>query len=373
MNSDGDFFIGNKRISSSTGTETTFDIPVPTVTGEDPSRLSVVFDEVVVKERIIVEGGKSNTVLSQFDGPVTFNKQIKLNDGAIVYAQIKISDTTDSTDKDTGCFVVDGGIGIEKSVNIGHDLAALGFVEGAAGIIQENTIGLSTYKGDVEFLNDVRFQNSSGTNVCYFDESEEEFIFRDSKKLVFGNATNGDLQIYHDSSHSYIKDTGTGDLKIQGSPDVVIEDTAGANSAVFNTDGAVELYWRGASGAGKKLETNSGGVAITGELTVTDDITAFHTSDERLKDNVTPIDDPLAKVLSISGNTFTWNNASNHEGEEDTGVIAQEIAALGLPGLSTVREDGTHAVRYEKLTALLIEAVKELSAKVDDLQQQINN
>ena len=373
MNSDGDFFIGNKRISSSTGTETTFDIPVPTVTGEDPSRLSVVFDEVVVKERIIVEGGKSNTVLSQFDGPVTFNKQIKLNDGAIVYAQIKISDTTDSVDKDTGCFVVDGGIGIEKSVNIGNDLAALGFVEGFDGIIQNNTAGLSTYKGDVEFLNDVRFQNSSGTNVCYFDESEEEFIFRDSKKLVFGNATNGDLQIYHDSSHSYIKDTGTGDLKIQGSPDVVIEDTGGQNSAVFNTDAGVELYWRGTTSAGKKLETTQTGVAIDGELTVTGDITAFHTSDERLKDNVTPIDDPLAKVLSISGNTFTWNNASNHEGEEDTGVIAQEIAALGLPGLSTVREDGTHAVRYEKLTALLIEAVKELSAKVDDLQQQINN
>ena len=92
-----------------------------------------------------------------------------------------------------------------------------------------------------------------------------------------------------------------------------------------------------------------------------------------MKDNVTPIEDPLAKVLSISGNTFTWNEESKHEGEEDTGVIAQEIAALGLPGLSTVRDNGTHAVRYEKLTALLIEAVKELSAKVDDLQQQINN
>ena len=57
----------------------------------------------------------------------------------------------------------------------------------------------------------------------------------------------------------------------------------------------------------------------------------------------------------------------------DTGVIAQEVAALGLPGLTSQRPDGTHAVRYEKLTALLIEAVKELSAKVDDLQQRINN
>ena len=45
---------------------------------------------------------------------------------------------------------------------------------------------------------------------------------------------------------------GTGDLKIQGASDVVIEDTSGSNSAVFNTDGSVELYYRGAS-AGKKF------------------------------------------------------------------------------------------------------------------------
>ncbi len=48
-------------------------------------------------------------------------------------------------------------------------------------------------------------------------------------------------------------------------------------------------------------------------------------------------------------------------------MVAQEIEELGLPGLTDIREDGTHAVNYEKLTALLIEAVKELSAKVDNL------
>ena len=67
MNNEGDFFIGNKRVSSSTGQEKTFDAPVPTVTGEDPSRLSVVFDEVTIKERLKVEGGTSRTILSQFD------------------------------------------------------------------------------------------------------------------------------------------------------------------------------------------------------------------------------------------------------------------------------------------------------------------
>ena len=71
MNNRGDFFIGNKRVSSTTGQERTFDAPIPTVTGEDPARLSVIFDEVIAKERILVEGGKSNEILSQFDGPVT--------------------------------------------------------------------------------------------------------------------------------------------------------------------------------------------------------------------------------------------------------------------------------------------------------------
>ena len=78
MNNNGDSFIGNRKTSSSTGEEVTFDNPIPTVTGEDPSRLSAVFDEVTIKERLVVEGGNSGTVLSQFDGPVTFNKEVRV-------------------------------------------------------------------------------------------------------------------------------------------------------------------------------------------------------------------------------------------------------------------------------------------------------
>ena len=92
------------------------------------------------------------------------------------------------------------------------------------------------------------------------------FRLNDNAKATFG--TSDDLQIYHDGSSSFIKDAGTGDLRIQGAADVVIEDTSGANSAVFNTDGSVELYWRG-SGAGKKLETTQTGAVVTGILTAT--------------------------------------------------------------------------------------------------------
>ena len=89
MNDKGDFYIGNQKKSALTGEETTFDNPVPTVAGEDPARLSVVFDEVTIKERLVVEGGKSNNVLSQFDGPVTFYFRFKKG-------KVKIKDDSDA-------------------------------------------------------------------------------------------------------------------------------------------------------------------------------------------------------------------------------------------------------------------------------------
>ena len=69
-------------------------------------------------------------------------------------------------------------------------------------------------------------------------------------------------------------------------------------------------------------------------------------------------------MKAITGNTFTWKSP---ELGDDTGVIAQEIEELGLPGITTTREDGVKAVRYEKLVPLLIQAIKELDDKVNSL------
>ena len=204
----------------------------------------------------------------------------------------------------------------------------------------------------------------------YFYTEEVGTRFGDNDKILMGDGN--DLQIIHDGTNSFIGDIGTGYLGLVSSGvGVFIEKQpvgVAETLAKFLNDGAVELYYNNV----KKLETISDGVKITGELQVTDDITAFFSSDERLKLNITPIKEPLAKVLSISGNTFTWIEGGVHEGE-DTGVIAQEIDALGLPGLTVTRETGYMAVKYDKLTALLIEAVKELSAKVDILEQKLSD
>ena len=82
----------------------------------------------------------------------------------------------------------------------------------------------------------------------------------------------------------------------------------------------------------------------------------------------------MEKVLSISGNTFTWNDKAPESlvkivGKEDTGVIAQEVEKLELPGVIQTKEDGTKGVRYEKLVPLLIEAIKELKAEIDELKK----
>ena len=210
-----------------------------------------------------------------------------------------------------------------------------------------------------------------------WDKSENSLIFKDNAKANFGTTGTGDLSIYHNSSTviSHIDEANndlevnvpggkTICLKTQGYDTIKAHSLAGTPAANWAT-----LYFNGS----ERLETEQLGVKITGELRVTDDITAFYVaSDQNLKDNITPIEDPLAKVLSISGNTFTWKEGNSNQGE-DTGVVAQEIEALGLPGIVKDQESGHKSVQYHKLVPLLIEAIKELSIKVENLEQKISD
>jgi len=85
MNSDGDFYTGNKKIKSSTGEEELYSAPIPDVTGEEKlSGTDSGFDvisplEVSISRSLKVEGGDDNNLISQFDGPVIFNKKITSN------------------------------------------------------------------------------------------------------------------------------------------------------------------------------------------------------------------------------------------------------------------------------------------------------
>jgi hypothetical protein len=141
-------------------------------------------------------------------------------------------------------------------------------------------------------------------------------------------------------------------------------DGAGNHTTLMTLDSNGNLTITGSLGTGS-------GLSVSGSITATGDITAFFTSDRRLKNNISPIADALNKVNKISGNTFEWNENSGKTGN-DVGVIAQEIAEV-IPEAVVERDNGYLAVRYELITPLLIEAVKELTSKVENLEHKLNN
>lgn len=122
-------------------------------------------------------------------------------------------------------------------------------------------------------------------------------------------------------------------------------------------------------GAGQ-LVVSSGNVYASGN------ITAYYTSDRKFKENVKNIPEALSKVRAINGVTFDWSDAwlkanggedGYHIRKRDAGVIAQEIERV-LPEAVATREDGSLAVKYEKIISVLIEAIKELDDKVRKLE-----
>jgi hypothetical protein len=117
--------------------------------------------------------------------------------------------------------------------------------------------------------------------------------------------------------------------------------------------------------------------SYTGTLTVAGDVIAYGTpSDARLKDIKEKVPNALESVLKLNGYKFDWKEReSNIYGDdktilhikEDIGVIAQEVEAL-FPELARTNDDGYMSVRYQGLTAVLIEAIKEQQQQIDELK-----
>ena len=192
---------------------------------------------------------------------------------------------------------------------------------------------------------------------------------KDGKKLRFGDSN--DLEILHDGANSIVRETGDGLLFLQSDDSVYITKTDGSTfMAQFGGSGAQRLYWTGSTNTGQRFETTQDGIKVQGEgRFVNGDVIAFAASDIRLKENISPIENALSMINSLSGNTFDWKEGQSNKGM-DTGILAQEVEALGLPGITQTRDNGVKAVRYDRLIPVLIEAVKELTAKVNTLENK---
>ena len=108
-------------------------------------------------------------------------------------------------------------------------------------------------------------------------------------------------------------------------------------------------------------------VAADGGAYFTGDVVSFALSDEKYKDNVQLISDPIKKIKGIRGVSFDWNDQQEVYQGHDVGVIAQEVESV-FPEVVETRKTGK-AVKYEKLTPLLIEAVKSQQEQIESLKK----
>ena len=91
-------------------------------------------------------------------------------------------------------------------------------------------------------------------------------------------------------------------------------------------------------------------------------------SDETLKDNITPIDSGLDKVMALQGVTYDWKE----DGTADIGFIAQDVEKI-VPQAVYGNEDGDYGLDYGSLTSVLVEAVKEQQAQIEELKAELKN
>ena len=126
------------------------------------------------------------------------------------------------------------------------------------------------------------------------------------------------------------------------------------------------------------LGVGTAGSGTTGEIRATDNITGYYSSDSRLKENIQNIPDALDKVMMLKGVTFDWTDEHIKErgGEDnyfvkkhDTGLIAQDVQQV-LPEIVRKKKDGYLGVQYDKTVGLLVEAIKELKAEIDQLKSK---
>lgn len=164
--------------------------------------------------------------------------------------------------------------------------------------------------------------------------------------------------------------TGSGSLTLGGTLSLSSTQVTDALGYTPATTGNAEITSLG-------VGTTASGTS--GEIRATNEVTAYYSSDVRLKENITTIENALDKIKSLRGVMFDWKDEviESRGGEDgffvrrhDTGIIAQEVESV-LPEIVANRDDGYKAVKYEKLAGLIIQAINELAIEVEAIKNKV--
>lgn len=298
----------------------------------------------------------------------------------------------------TGNVTVDGNVSIAGTLTYEDvtNVDSIGIVTARAGVVlgpTANTIQLGTGTTISSPASDtftiltggserVRVSSAGSFGIGTANPSTNLHVVGSNSNLTSGylqdGATTGYsvIQIKNTSGHTLagVNGSSAGLVATNALPYSTVVGTYNNTSLHLITNDVVRVTvsTSGGLGVGTTVDPGSGAIYATG------DITAFYSSDIRLKKDIEPITEPIKKLMEISGVTYKWNEEylkdKDVDGyfvrETEVGVIAQDVEKV-LPEVVATRENGYKAVRYEKLVALLIEAVKDQQHQIDELKARL--
>jgi hypothetical protein len=137
-----------------------------------------------------------------------------------------------------------------------------------------------------------------------------------------------------------------------------VNTVAPLSGGTVNIDGNLTV-----NGSAVEAFPYTGSAEISGSLTVVGTIT--ETSALRYKENISTLDSQLDNVLQLNPVEYDWINGGKH----DIGLIAEEVNEI-YPDLVQKENEEITGIQYSRLTSVLIKAIQELTARVEQLENQ---
>ena len=230
---------------------------------------------------------------------------------------------------------------------------AYGFI-GSSQELQTRTMGMVGANNE-EVLNMSTHDDGQGNELAVMRIRDVSSDFADLARIESVNETDIFGRIVLDKRNSSTDQFRIDANGVFGGADV------NQNGLALNYDGTggafLQMYADGNQNV--LIEGATGNMTLAGSLS--------QSSDARLKKNVETLTSGLAIVSQLRGVRYNWKDENRTE--DKIGFLAQEVEAV-LPELVVTKKDGFKAVNYAEMTAVLVEAVKELSQEIADLKKE---
>ena len=247
------------------------------------------------------------------------------------------------------------------------------FETSSSGVTVTGTVSATAFSGDGSSLTGISASNADTVDSLH----ASSFLRSDADSTTTGsidiNNINEALRVGDITGDDYLQllqvnGTSIRNFSIQHSNASVLENLQGTTNQYLvlgDVDPTNSNTLFGISLSQSGTYYNRLTLSGTGNLTISGDITSQ--SDISLKDNVVTYENALDKVLAMRGVEYDRNDM---EGKHEVGLIAQEVEEI-IPEV-VGEEGGIKNIAYGKLTAVLIEAIKEQQQQINDLRQQLN-